>query len=859
MLALSGSASAVPKIVLISIDGATPRFVDQYLADGTIPANEGLGILVNKGLKAQQVITASPSLTAVGHLSIATGSTSVKTDIAANTFHLLASPFPNTVSGFAAPIGGYNPVGPAPASAPTAIPLWIPLLEAGRTVVAATFPGADGAAIQAPGTSIVVQPAAFRTVSYTVPFGAFGGQGARGYALTSAQFAAAPEATISGLAAAGKASYSPILQATLETISVNSLSFTLLTAALDTTNDSTTNYDTLVFFDQTNGISAGPFTLPATGPAYVRASEQRSARFFFQGTTNQVGTAFYVSELAADLTTVRIARYSANYIPPNTVGADVTDINQNVGFWAPQPDFRIPERLSPGFETFPEAELEAIYEDQVETSLEYQSSVALRALRQNPNADLLMTYFEQPDGSYHQFLLTDPRQPTNIGDPESIGAGQDASKAARYQSYLRRSYQAVNNAVDRLVDEIGIDAEGRPQSNVFVVSDHGFEPFHSAVSVANLVAASSEPDLKDNSKVRFITNGPALNVYINLAGRNNGGTVTPAEFAVIQPKIRALLESIADNNENYRNGGSATPLFHRVYLRPIPADVNDPSFGYGVSDQIGQDFGDVHALLTPGYNFDGTQTPVVLRKGDGASTTPVLSVPNFYGAHGYDPTLPNMSAILYAAGPDIGKKTLELARSIDIAPTLLQILGVTPALTVEGQALDVGPEAGSGGEGGQGGEGGSAAGQAGESSGTSGEGGQGGEGGEGGQGGEGGETGEGGEGATAGEPANGGTAGSNRGGSSAMGGRAGSSGAGGKAGSSSPGGAANAGRGGTAGRGGNAGRAGSAGAGPVDPGEDDDGCNCEVAGANTGSASGWSLVALLALGLVTRRSALRLR
>jgi len=60
--------------------------------------------------------------------------------------------------------------------------------------------------------------------------------------------------------------------------------------------------------------------------------------------------------------TVHIARYSASDIPPNAaVLGDVNDINTNVGFWGTQADFRIPERLSPGFNTFSDSELEAIY------------------------------------------------------------------------------------------------------------------------------------------------------------------------------------------------------------------------------------------------------------------------------------------------------------------------------------------------------------------------------------------------------------------------------------------------------------------------------------------------------------------
>lgn len=106
-----------------------------------------------------------------------------------------------------------------------------------------------------------------------------------------------------------------------------------------------------------------------------------------------------------------------------------------------------------------------------------------------------------------------------------------------------------------------------------------------------------------------------------------------------------------------------------------------------MSRLIGQDSGDVYAVLTVGYNFDGTQFPVVPRLGDDAAASAVLSVPNFYGAHGYDPRLVDMSAIFYAAGPDVCRRHLEIVRNIDIAPTILDILGVRPAATVQGRGL----------------------------------------------------------------------------------------------------------------------------------------------------------------------------
>ncbi|MGL5922004.1 MAG: hypothetical protein ACRC32_03670 [Chroococcidiopsis sp.] len=45
---------------------------------------------------------------------------------------------------------------------------------------------------------------------------------------------------------------------------------------------------------------------------------------------------------------------------------------------------------------------------------------------------------------------------------------------------------------------------------------------------------------------------------------------------------------------------------------------------------------------------------------------------------------------VYAAGPDIGAGTIQRVRNIDIAPTILRILGVQPAPTVEGDPVNLG-------------------------------------------------------------------------------------------------------------------------------------------------------------------------
>ena len=701
---LAQDAAAAPKVVLISLDGMSPRFVNQYLQDGTLKPDAGIGRVLKQGFSAKQNLTVTPSLTAVGHVAIATGSTAANNDVMSNTFHLVASPFSNTVSGFSAPIGGYLIDGPAESPLSTAEPIWLSLRKAGKKVVTATFPGGDGLDVKVPGLSAVVQPAAKRTVDYTIPYGAASAPFQKGFSLAADKFAAAPTQTVAQLAAAGRSSYSPVLQANLETFSSGGVNYDIKLAALDTSNDGAANYDTLVFFDQTVGIGPGPFPLPLTGPAYVKPATKISALFYLEGHSQRAGVRYLVSKLDPGLASVHIARSSVSFISRTAVSASVPqvlanidDINNHVGFWQPAPDFRIIERLdaTPStFADFSDRELEDIYEDLVKSWVPYQTAVAVRAIQQNPDADLFMTYIEQPDGSFHQFLLTDPRQPTDPTNPASVGAGQDAAKIARYEAYRKTAYQQADQAVERIIEATGgVDANGRPKADIIIVSDHGFAAFHTAVNmgalVNSIVTATTDPDNAPAkfppSVVKAVTSGPAANIYFNLAGREAGGTVSRTQFVALQNAVVAGLKAYADSNPAYTQGAASVAVFDKVYARPLPANLNDVTFGRATSDIIGQDGGDVLALLALGYNFDGQQTPPVTRGGD--SSNAILSVPNFYGAHGYDPALAEMSAVFYAAGPDFRVDQLDVVHNIDIAPTISSLLGVKAPSTVNGVAL----------------------------------------------------------------------------------------------------------------------------------------------------------------------------
>lgn len=149
--------------------------------------------------------------------------------------------------------------------------------------------------------------------------------------------------------------------------------------------------------------------------------------------------------------------------------------------------------------------------------------------------------------------------------------------------YLRRAYQVADDAVQRIIEAVGQEPNGRPRSNIIVVSGLGFAPFHTAANINNLLASHG----LDPTKVRAITSGPAVNAYINLQGREPDGIVSREEYITLQHQIAGIFGQLTDTNPNYSMGQTSSLVFERVYRRPLPTDVA----GLGTSEFIGQDGG----------------------------------------------------------------------------------------------------------------------------------------------------------------------------------------------------------------------------------------------------------------------------
>jgi hypothetical protein len=113
-----------------------------------------------------------------------------------------------------------------------------------------------------------------------------------------------------------------------------------------------------------------------------------------------------------------------------------------------------------------------------------------------------------------------------------------------------------------VLQEVGLDRDGEPRSNVIVVSDHGMAPFHTAVNVGNLLRNAGV----DTTKIGIRTSGPAVHVYVDLAGREQAGAVDTATYLTLVDQVATVLRGAQDPNPFFNP--RAARLFSDVWKRP---------------------------------------------------------------------------------------------------------------------------------------------------------------------------------------------------------------------------------------------------------------------------------------------------
>jgi len=297
------------------------------------------------------------------------------------------------------------------------------------------------------------------------------------------------------------------------------------------------------------------------------------------------------------------------------------------------------------------------------------------------------------DEFQHQFLgLVSPTLPNGQANPAYDDVDLDGVKDGRVAeraAYVRAAYQESDRTLSLARSLLG------KNPTTFVASDHGFAPQFLAIDASLPLVELGLLSRPQTSNCRPATGetigkakacwaGGALQIYLNLAGRDPAGggfqQVAAADEAATVAAIKAKFLGLTDPNDWTHDGSpEGWTVIDRAFTK---AEANAIPNGPGSTSDMSHPTrtGDLVVFAYPPYQFDA-ETPGTL-----------IAPSHFFGQHGYVPDVQvlaanvNMRATFLAGGRGVAHRTVD-ASSIDLAPTLAQLLGVPTPLQSQGRVL----------------------------------------------------------------------------------------------------------------------------------------------------------------------------
>ncbi len=292
---------------------------------------------------------------------------------------------------------------------------------------------------------------------------------------------------------------------------------------------------------------------------------------------------------------------------------------------------------------------------------EWWSGAAKMAV-ESTGASLVYLHWHMLDAMGHRFV--------QYIDP--TGGAYDAAKAGEYLEIVRNYYRAA----DRFVGEFMARFDDGETAFV-VISDHGMPANRRAVSLVNAFGDRGWLALSEDgrgvdwpkSKVFFAQN----HLWINLAGRDEGGIVPPEEYESLRSEVMAAMRDIKDPETG-----------EHVMSFVLPREEG------AMVGLWGEYIGDLVYCYAGGYRWSG---PEVLRMGEARVVFPC-------GGGNHGPMIPtfeteatSVMAAMVIAGAGV-KPGVEVPKAdqfgictTDVAPTVARLLGIDPPRQSEGRVL----------------------------------------------------------------------------------------------------------------------------------------------------------------------------
>ena len=328
--------------------------------------------------------------------------------------------------------------------------------------------------------------------------------------------------------------------------------------------------------------------------------------------------------------------------------------------------------------------------DLIDTQLRY----ALRLMRDTPTDVLMMHFLASDNASHALWRYMDATHPR-----------YDPALAPKYGDALLKVYQHLDSAIQSLISNLQ-----PPDTNVVVMSDHGFGPLHRTVNLNILFLETGLMRLKPRALTRLryalfkrgltpksayrlleriglhnltarvsrqarnqvmskflsfedvdwtrtlaYSMGHVGQVYLNLKGREPDGIVDPGDYDAARRKVIDVLSALRDPD-------TGRPLVDRIIPREEAA--SGPYLDRAP---------DLHLVL------DGYRTIAFpLFATDGRVVTQQIRGDS--GCH-------RLHGVFIGSGPAFAQASIDGARLIDLAPTILHLLGVPVPTDMDGRVL----------------------------------------------------------------------------------------------------------------------------------------------------------------------------
>src|SRR6478735_565399 len=664
--------------------------------------------MLRSGAKAggNGMLTQAPPNTGAGWYTMATGAWPAVHGSTNNTFFVNNQPFGNRTAAFDQAVST-DPAAPSVLQAET---IAQSAERGGRKVVQMEWAGGDNGTINGP------------TVDYRSFFSGRGvatnyrnDDGEPGRAATfSVQFDEVTLAAATGWTNV-PTSYSPALETRLRVLDGTADKYGLNAYVFDSRDDHRVNYDKVLFAAAKDGNAK---------VAILRAGELADVKVKIQGGAldgRTGGMLIKVETLDPDASRIRL--FHTSVTRANAIWAGWPGEAGFTGDFAEYVAQRFPSSQAADFAVL---ESGVVSEDTyVQQGLYWKTGhlPMLDYIVETYKPDFLMAGVPTTDEFSHQFLgLVTPKLPNGAPNPAFDDVDLDGVKdhrVAQRDAFIAAAYNEANDVLTQARELMsglehehghgqgddnrgrghgGDDDDGNAQADdvdTFVSSDHGFGAQFLAIDAslplvqlgllskpqtANCRLAAGETI----GKAKACWAGGALQVYLNLAGRNPAGgglqQVAAADAASTVAAIKAKYLSLTDPNDWTHDGQPENwkmidRAFTQAEARFIP---NGPSSTADMADPTRT--GDLVVFAFPPYQFDA-ETPGTL-----------VAPSHFFGQHGYVPDVQNldaninMRATFLADGEDIGKGEVT-ARTIDLAPTLSFLMGIPEPQQSQGRVL----------------------------------------------------------------------------------------------------------------------------------------------------------------------------